>query len=215
MWLVVGLGNPGPKYERNRHNLGFRVVDELARRHRLGPLRHKHGGELATGMARVGTAQHKVVLLKPMEFMNLSGHAVQRAASFHEVAAEHLVVVHDEADLDFGRLKLKSGGGHGGHNGLRSIIAQLGQSDFLRVRCGVGKPPGAAGARDGRVASYLLSDFPSAVAAEVDELVDAAANACERIWTDGIHAAMNALHGSGKPTATPAAPSEVRKTPHK
>ncbi|WP_428266969.1 aminoacyl-tRNA hydrolase [Haliangium sp.] len=218
MWLLVGLGNPGPKYERNRHNIGFRVVDELARRHGLGAFRGKFGGEVASGMLSLAGRHHKAVLLKPMEYMNLSGHAVQRAVHFHDVEPGQIVVIHDDLDIDFGRLKLKAGGGHGGHNGLRSIIQQLGNSDFLRVRVGIGKPgPGqqlgevprgnqAAAGKDRRVAGYVLSDFPSALASQVDQLIDDAAAAAEAIVAHGIRAAMNQIHA---PT-TNSLPGDVR-----
>lgn len=215
MWLLVGLGNPGRKYERNRHNIGFRVVDELERRHQLGGFREKLGGEVAAGMLSVEGRRHKAVLLKPMEYMNLSGYAVQRAVQFHDIAPEQIIVIHDEIDIDFGRLKLKAGGGHGGHNGLRSIIEQLGSRDFLRVRVGVGKPgPGQAtdggaargraganeraSARDSRVAGYVLSDFPSALEPEVEQLVNRAASAVETMVAKGLQAAMNEFNQSDR-----------------
>lgn len=192
MWLIAGLGNPGPKYQRNRHNIGFRVVDELARRHRLEPLRDKFGGLVGSGLI----GRDKVVILKPMEYMNNSGFAVQRAVQFHDIASDEIIVVHDEIDLPFGRLRLKAGGGHGGHNGLRSMVAQLGNSDFLRVRVGVGKPAkDDGGAGDGRVSKHVLSDFPSAMSGEVDELVSRAADSVEAILVRGIRAAMNDFNG--------------------
>lgn len=202
MWLIVGLGNPGRKYERNRHNVGFRVVDELARRHQFGAFRGKFGGEVSSGAITAGGRPHKAVLLKPMEFMNVSGHAVQRAAQFHELEPSQIVVIHDELDIDFGRIKLKSGGGPGGHNGLKSIIAQLGSRDFARVRVGIGKPgpqPGAASQdghqiRNSQVVRYVLADFPSAQEPEVARLVDLAADATEAIVSQGIRAAMNTFH---------------------
>jgi peptidyl-tRNA hydrolase, PTH1 family len=206
MWMLVGLGNPGRQYENNRHNIGFHVIDELVRRWNLGAYRSRFGGEVTTGLIR----RHKVLVLKPMEFMNLSGYAVQRAAGFHDVAPESIIVVHDEIDLDVGRLKLKKGGGHGGHNGLRSIIAQLGSPAFLRVRCGVGKPGpvqgaaaqpntgGKAAGGDRRVASYVLSDFPSAHKAVADELVGRAADAGEAIVASGIDIAMNEFNRSSE-----------------
>lgn len=203
MWLVVGLGNPGPRYQRTRHNVGFMVVDELARRHDYG-FRDKFGGEFATGMF----GYDKVLLLKPMEFMNLSGYAVQRAASFHQLPPEKIIVVHDEIDLDQGRLKVKAAGGHGGHNGLRSIIEQLSSRDFLRVRVGVGKPgpsdaqlaaAGKAAGKDKRVAGYVLSDFPSGV--DVAGLVDRAADATAAIISDGLRAAMNSYNAADKEEA--------------
>ncbi len=196
MWLVAGLGNPGPKYERNRHNIGFRVVDALARGLPAWKT-NKLGGDATTGLV-AGT---KVVLLKPMEFMNLSGFAVQRTAQFHDVEVDHIVVVHDEIDLDFGVVRLKKGGGHGGHNGLRSIQEQLGNSGFARVRMGVGrpfstpptqsaggnKPPGSKDA-----AAWVLSDFPAAQGKAVDAMISAGCEGIETILTKGITAAMNA-----------------------
>jgi PTH1 family peptidyl-tRNA hydrolase len=208
VWLLVGLGNPGRKYERNRHNVGFRVIDELERRHALGGFRAKFGGEAAAGMLSIAGKPHKALLLKPQEFMNLSGFAVQRAVQFHDVEPEHIIVVHDEIDIDFGRLRLKTGGGHGGHNGLRSIIEQLGSNGFLRVRVGVGKPgpnqqnaaaaaaasPANAGSRDRRVSGHVLSDFPADLEPQVDELVRTAASAVEAIIDRGMTAAMNEFH---------------------
>lgn len=212
MWLVVGLGNPGRKYERNRHNVGFRVVDELERRHQLGGFRDKFGGQTAAGTLSIGGRRHKVLLLKPMEFMNLSGYAVQRAVQFHDIDSDRIIVIHDEIDIDFERLKLKAGGGPGGHNGLRSIIEQLGSRDFLRVRVGVGKPGaqagGAAGAtpnggsrasaaeRDRRIAGYVLSDFPGALEPAVEQLIGRAADATETIIDSGLTAAMNQFHSN-------------------
>jgi PTH1 family peptidyl-tRNA hydrolase len=198
MWLVVGLGNPGPKYERTRHNVGFMAVEELARRNNLGSFRAKWGGETASGLL---PSMDKVLLLKPMEYMNNSGFAVQRAARFHDVEAEKMIVIHDDIDLDVGRVKLKRGGGHGGHNGLRSIIQQLGERDFLRVRLGVGKPGpnegGGAAARDRRVAGYVLSEFAGAERDLVEDMIRRGAEAAEAIVADGIVAAMNEFNKRG------------------
>jgi peptidyl-tRNA hydrolase, PTH1 family len=202
VWLIVGLGNPGRKYERNRHNVGFRVVDELARRHQFPAFRGKFGGDLASGVITAGGRPHKAILLKPMEFMNLSGHAVQQAARFHELEPTEIVVIHDELDIDFGRIKLKSGGGPGGHNGLKSIIQQLGSGDFARVRVGIGKPgpqPGAAdqgshSVKQSQVSRYVLSDFPGPQEADVPDLVALSADATETIVSEGIRAAMNKFH---------------------
>ena len=194
MWLIAGLGNPGKKYERNRHNVGFRALDELVRRHGLGPLKDKFGG--LTGSGLIG--RQRVAVVKPMKYMNLSGFAVSQAVQFHGVAPEELVVLHDEIDLPFGRLRLKAGGGHGGHNGLRSIVQQLGHSDFLRVRIGVGKPERQGGGPgDGQVASYVLSDFPSELDREVEELIARAADSVEAILDRGIRPAMNEFNGNG------------------
>jgi PTH1 family peptidyl-tRNA hydrolase len=207
MWLLVGLGNPGSRYARNRHNLGFRVIDELARRHDLGPLRSRFGGMVAAGPI---LGRHKVLLLQPMEYMNKSGFAVQQAAAFHGVEPAAICVAHDEIDLDFGRLKVKPGGGHGGHNGLRSLIEQLGSSAFARVRLGIGRPPRLeqAGAQqrdardDARVAGYVLADFPAAQAPEVDALVARAADAMEAVVALGMQAAMKQFNTEDKKTPT-------------
>jgi peptidyl-tRNA hydrolase, PTH1 family len=186
VWLVVGLGNPGPEYEGNRHNLGFRVADELRARSRAGSFRAKHGAELAE--AEVGG--HKVVLCKPMEFMNVSGQAVARVAKFWKIDAAQIVAVHDELDLPFARLKLGSGGGHGGHNGVRSMIASLGTPAFIRVRMGTGRP---APGRD--PADFLLSDFSRAEEKDVPDLCARAAEAVEVIVAEGLTTAMNRYNG--------------------
>ncbi len=197
MWLVVGLGNPGPRYAETRHNVGFRVVDELARRWGSPSFKTKFGGELATGNIR----SDKIVYFKPMEYMNVSGYAVQRAADFYGVEPEKMVVVHDEIDLPFSRLRLKAGGGHGGHNGVRSLIEQLGSSDFLRVRIGVGKPAGGGGA------SWVLGEFSGEETSQVQELIGRAADSVERILDRGIRAAMNEFNPKDKET------KETKETP--
>lgn len=191
-WLVVGLGNPGSKYERNRHNIGFRVVDELVRKHGLPAWKSGaiKGGESTSGMIVTERGREKAFVLKPMEFMNLSGYAVQRAASFHGVELANILVVHDEIDLDFGVVRLKNGGGHGGHNGLRSIHDQLGGGGFARLRMGVGrdpnKPPGSKDA-----ASWVLADFPKGQHAIVDAMISAGCECIETVMALGIVAAMN------------------------
>lgn len=193
MWLVVGLGNPGPKYERNRHNIGFRVVDEIARQSGLPAWKGgKLGGDTTTGLVETPTGRAKALLLKPMEFMNLSGFAVQKTAAFHHVEPERICVVHDEIDLELGVVRIKNGGGHGGHNGLRSIIEQLGASSFARIRVGVGKLGDAAG--------YVLGDFPSAQAAQVERMTNAAAEAALAVVGAGVVRAMN--EHNGRPAIT-------------
>ena len=181
MWLVVGLGNPGPEYEHTRHNVGFMVADELSRRWRMGSWKSKFGGELAQGGDNA--------LLKPQEYMNLSGQAVQRTAAFFKVEPKQIVIVHDEIDLPFGKLRVKVGGGHGGHNGLRSIIEQLG-ADFVRVRCGVDKPNGGKE----RVTGHVLGGFSKAEQTELPFLVGGAADAVELIMHKGPTAAMNQVN---------------------
>ena len=193
MWLVVGLGNPGPRYADSRHNVGFRVIEELARRWQIVGFRDKFGGDIATG----AIGRDKAVLLKPMEYMNHSGFAVTRTAQFFGVEPERMVVVHDEIDLPFARLRLKAGGGHGGHNGLRSIFEQLNAPEFLRVRVGVGKPSGSRGADAG--SSWVLGGFPPEEQAALPELVGRAADAVEAIMARGIRVAMNEFNAEPKP----------------
>src|SRR3954469_8646669 len=177
MHLVVGLGNPGPEYQDNRHNLGFKVVDELAARARGNAPRAKFGAEIG----EVTLAGARVLLCKPMEFMNVSGQVVARVAGFWKVPVAELIVVHDELDLPFGRLKLGVGGGHGGHNGVRSLLGDLGDAGFARgragsARVGVGGGPPPAG-HD--AANHLLANFSRAEAKELPELVGLAADAVE------------------------------------
>jgi len=187
MWMIVGLGNPGRRYEETRHNIGFAVLNELQRRHMQSGFRSKYGGEAVTGLI----GHTKVLLLKPMEFMNKSGFPVQRAAQFHNTDPEQILVIHDELDLPPARIKLKAGGGHGGNNGLRSIIEQLGHRDFLRIRVGIGKP--APGTEDG--ASYVLGAFPSHLRNDMQDATNKAADAAEAIVTSGMVAAMNDFNG--------------------
>ncbi len=187
MWLVVGLGNPGPKYARNRHNIGFMVVDELATRWRVDAFRAKFGGEAASGEG----AGEKVVLLKPQEYMNVSGRALQRTAAFYQIDAKQWIVAHDEIDLPLGTLRVKVGGGHAGHNGLRSIVQETGTQDFIRMRCGVGRPVGAS-----KVADFVLNDFRGADETEAQILVKEAADAIELVMTKGAAMAMNKFNAA-------------------
>jgi PTH1 family peptidyl-tRNA hydrolase len=178
--LVVGLGNPGREYAQNRHNVGWMVVDELARRHGAS-FRGKYSGQFAE--ARVGDA--RIALLKPETYMNLSGSSVAPAMRFYKLEPEHVLVVHDEGDLEVGRLQTRLGGGLAGHNGLRSIAQQLGTQDFGRVRVGVGRPERG----DRRpLADYVLSDFEPHDDAEA--LVTRAADAVEAVLADGLDAAQ-------------------------
>jgi len=182
MWLVVGLGNPGPEYEGNRHNLGWMIADEIHLRARGGTWRRKLGADLAEAMI----GNERVLLCKPMEYMNVSGQAVARAAMFWRVPVDHVAVVHDDLDLPFGRLRLGTGGGHGGHNGLRSMISDLGSPDFSRVRVGVGRP---AQGRDS--ADWVLSNFNAAERKGLPSVIAEAAEATENIVSQGLSAAMN------------------------
>jgi len=178
--LVAGLGNPGREYERTRHNAGWLVVDELARRHG-GSWRSKFSGSLA----EVRLGERRLALLKPETYMNESGRSVSAAARFFKVPAESILVVHDDVDLEPGRLQARSGGGLAGHNGLRSLAQGLGTQDFLRLRIGVGRP----GRGDPRpVADWVLSPF--AAEEDVDALVARGADAVETIATEGLEAAQ-------------------------
>jgi len=174
--LVAGLGNPGPEHARDRHNVGWMVVDELARRHQ-GSFKGKFRGRLAD--VRVGSA--KLALLKPETYMNESGAAIQAAASFYKLPPEQVVVVHDDVDLETARLQTRLGGGLAGHNGLRSIAQRLGSQDFLRLRIGVGRP----GRGDPRpVADYVLAGFKPEDDAEA--IVGRAADAVECLVAEGL-----------------------------
>ncbi len=195
MWLVAGLGNPGAKYERNRHNIGFMVVDAFARAHDLSAWVDKLGGDTSgqkmttAGFVTTERGRERVVLCKPQEFMNLSGFAIQRAAQFHKLAVENILVVHDEIDLALGLVRLKSAGGHGGHNGLRSITEQLG-AGFQRLRMGVGRDPNhPPGSKD--AAGWVLSDFPKAQEDGVTAMITAACEDIQAVLALGIVPAMN------------------------
>ncbi|PHS75179.1 MAG: aminoacyl-tRNA hydrolase [Rhodospirillaceae bacterium] len=166
MFLVVGLGNPGEKYARNRHNIGFMAADEIVRRHSFSAYRSKFQGELAEG--KIGT--DKVLVLKPMTFMNESGRAVKELVTFYKIAPQDIIVLHDELDLVPGKLRIKRAGGHAGHNGLRSIHAHLGP-DYARVRMGIGHP-----GDKNKVSGYVLKDFSKADQDWLGPLVDAVAD---------------------------------------
>ncbi|MFN2494600.1 MAG: aminoacyl-tRNA hydrolase [Pseudonocardiaceae bacterium] len=183
--LLAGLGNPGPGYAGNRHNVGFMVLDELARRVGGRFKAHKAGADLL----ETRLAGRRAALVRPRSFMNISGHAVARAARFFKVAPTDVVVVHDDLDLDYGVLKLKRGGGEGGHNGLRSISESLGSRDYLRVRFGIGRPPGRLDPAD-----YVLQDFSVLQRRELDLLVDRCADAVEQLLAQGLSATQNQFH---------------------
>lgn len=167
MRLVVGLGNPGPKYQNNRHNIGFMAADEIVRRHGLPVFRSRFHGDISEGT--IGS--ERVLVLKPMTFMNESGRSVGEAVRFFKLAPEDTIVIHDELDLAAGKVKVKTGGGHAGHNGLRSIEAHLGTRDFRRVRLGIGHPGDKA-----RVHNHVLGDFARADATWVRKLLEAVAD---------------------------------------
>ncbi|MFS8478779.1 MAG: aminoacyl-tRNA hydrolase [Micromonosporaceae bacterium] len=191
-WLVVGLGNPGPAYAHNRHNVGFRIVDVLADRAGVRFSRHRRAvAAVAEGRLGGVPGGPKLVLAKPMTYMNLSGGPVVGLANFYKIPRERIVVVHDELDIPYGQLRLKLGGGEGGHNGLRSVSSALGSRDYLRVRFGIGRPPGRQDPAD-----YVLSDFSTAERKELDVLIDRAADAVETLIAKGLETAQNIYHAS-------------------
>jgi PTH1 family peptidyl-tRNA hydrolase len=184
--LVVGLGNPGPRYETTRHNLGFLVADILADRLGSGFKVHKKSGaEVTTG--RLGG--RSIVLAKPRVYMNESGRQVGPLANFYSVAPADVIVLHDELDIDFGRIRLKFGGGAAGHNGLRSVSSALGTNDFQRVRIGIGRPPGRKSG-----ATFVLENFSTAERPEVGTICEQAADATELLIELGLEPAQNTVH---------------------
>ena len=188
--LVVGLGNPGKEYAGNRHNVGFMVAELLAARvgAKFGRSKRAHA-EVAEG--RLGFGGPKLILAKPLTYMNLSGAPVAVLAQFFKVPVENVVAVHDELDLPYGQVRVKRGGGEGGHNGLRSMSKSLGTKEYARVRFGIGRPPGRQDPAD-----YVLSDFGGAERKELEFLVDRAADVVEAVVVEGVEWAQNKYHGS-------------------
>ncbi|BCW18604.1 aminoacyl-tRNA hydrolase [Pseudarthrobacter enclensis] len=186
-WLIVGLGNPGAQYQGNRHNVGQMVLDELAGRMGAGFKTHKARAQVVEG--RLGIGGPRVVLAKPMTYMNVSGGPVSALANFYGISPDRVVAVHDEIDIPFNTVKLKTGGGEGGHNGLRDISKALATKDYLRVRVGVGRPPGRMDTAD-----YVLRDFGTAELKELPFLLDEAADAVELLLRDGLTAAQQKFH---------------------
>ena len=184
-WLVVGLGNPGPSYAGNRHNVGFMVLDLLAER--TGDRFSAHKGRADVVEGRL--AGQAAVLCKPKTYMNVSGGPVASLRDWFKVPVERIVVVHDELDIGFGVLRLKRGGGDNGHNGLRSITSAIGSKDYLRVRVGIGRPPGRQDPAD-----FVLKDFAAAERKELGFHVDRAADAVEALLTGPLEAAQNVFH---------------------
>ncbi|MFC6015048.1 aminoacyl-tRNA hydrolase [Plantactinospora solaniradicis] len=189
-WLLVGLGNPGKEYARNRHNVGFMAAELVAERigAKFGRHRRAHA-EVAEG--RLGFGGPKLVLAKPLTYMNLSGGPVAALAQFYKVPVGQVIAVHDELDIPYGQLRVKFGGGEGGHNGLRSMSKSLGTKDYVRVRFGVGRPPGRQDPAD-----YVLSDFSAVERKELEFLVDRAADVAEAVVIRGLEWAQNAYHGA-------------------
>jgi PTH1 family peptidyl-tRNA hydrolase len=189
-WLVVGLGNPGREYAGNRHNAGFLVADLLAARLGARFSRHRKAvAEVAEGRLGLGIDAPRLVLAKPMTYMNLAGGPVANLAQFYKVPISQIVAIHDELDIPYGQLRLKVGGGEGGHNGLRSMTKSLGSKEYLRVRFGIGRPPGRQDPAD-----YVLSDFSTVERKELEFLVDRATDAVEMVVQRGLEPAQNYYH---------------------
>jgi PTH1 family peptidyl-tRNA hydrolase len=180
-WLIAGLGNPGPEYAGNRHNAGFMVLDELAARASGRFKAHRSRSEVLETRA--------AVLAKPLTYMNLSGGPVKALADFYKIGPERLIVVHDELDVPYGALRAKLGGGDNGHNGLKSITKVLGTRDYLRVRFGIGRPPGRMDP-----ASFVLKDFATVERKDLPFLVDRAADVVESLMERGLEATQNDFH---------------------
>ncbi|MFJ6633861.1 aminoacyl-tRNA hydrolase [Streptomyces sp. NPDC091376] len=189
-WLVVGLGNPGPGYAANRHNVGFMVADLLAER--IGgkfKRAAKTQAQVVEGrIGPIGPANRRVILAKPMSYMNLSGGPVVALRDFYKVPTARIVAIHDELDIDYGVLRLKLGGGDNGHNGLKSMTKAMG-ADYHRVRFGIGRPPGRM-----QVADFVLKDFSSVERKELDYFVDRAADSVECLVTEGLERAQSAYN---------------------
>ena len=186
--IIVGLGNPGPKYQFTRHNIGFLIVDHLAKEYRLPFTLGKKSfkSEIALGTIK----NHKVLLLKPLTYMNRSGEAVVAVLNFYKNKPEDLLVIHDDLDLPLGKIRIVKKGGAGGHNGIRSIIASLGTREFPRLRVGIGRPQGGM-----KVAHYVLSNFTKEEMLLVNKIVEISTDAILTIIEDGIDKAMNQFNG--------------------
>ena len=201
-WLVVGLGNPGAEYAGNRHNVGFMAVERWLDRHwpaGIGdPWRDKFHGRYASTQGSFGRAY----VLQPQTFMNRSGKSVLAAAQFFRVPVKQIVVVYDEIDFPFGRIAIKKGGGHGGHNGIRDMVTLLPSPDFIRVRVGVGRP-----VRGGDVSGWVLGNFRDNDLAELPEVLDRAEAAISAIVEHGVAKAMNAINQTADKPAKPAKPA--------
>ncbi len=200
MLLLVGLGNPGPRYAQNRHNVGFLAVDAIHRRHGFGPWRQKFSAEIADGTL----AGERVLLVKPLTYMNESGRSVGEIVRFHKLAPADVVVIHDELDLPPGKVRLKTGGGHGGHNGLRSLTDHLGDA-YRRLRVGIGHPGDKA-----LVHNYVLHDFAKGDAAWLDPLLDAVAAEAPLLAEGKDQTFANRLHLALAPEKPAGGPKPVQ-----
>lgn len=194
MWLIVGLGNPGKRYEDSRHNIGFMVVDYLARVYRI------HLKKGLNALRGKGVVQGEdLILAKPQTFMNMSGVAVNALVGYLKIPIENLLVIYDDIDLPYGRLRIRKRGGAGGHRGMESIISQLGTKDFPRVRLGIGRPKGkgqGSGTRQEDIVEYVLDRFNSEEEDELNEILSKAKEAVDTIIRDGIEKAMDRFNKS-------------------
>lgn len=191
--LAVGLGNPGPRYQGNRHNFGFMVVDALASKRGEPSWQHKFGGL----HCRARVAGRHVNLLKPQTYMNLSGESVSRAAAFYKINPSEVIVIYDDLDLPFGNLRIRRGGGTGGHNGIESVIEELGKPGFVRVRMGIGRPLRNEDTHATDVTNYVLADFSTEERKSLTNVIDRGAKAVERVIRSGVTAAMNQFNKRG------------------
>jgi len=186
VFLVVGLGNPGPEYEDTRHNLGFKVIDELARKHGLTALKSKFNSFIG----EVNIQQQKIILAQPQTFMNSSGPAVRGMMEWYKLLPRHLILIYDDVDLELGQLRLRDRGNAGGHHGVESVIESVGATEFIRIRIGIGRE-----SMSGDVSDYVLQKIPSSQRESLDQAVIAAAEAIEAVIADGPVAAMNKFNG--------------------
>ena len=193
-WLIAGLGNPGAKYRNTRHNIGFMTVDLLAERWGVGFARHKGLAELGKGLMTMGERRQKVFLCKPLTYMNDSGQAVESIREYYHIGVDHIVVIHDDMDLDFGRIKLKSEGSAGGHNGIKSIDRCLHTPDYARVRMGVGHASRSGDAHDNTI-NWVLGEFNAAQRKQLPEFLADGADAAETIVFDGLTKAQDRFNG--------------------
>ncbi len=185
-WLVVGLGNPGPRYAETRHNIGFWVVDRVAARWSVVRFEHRFDGEFAA----IADGERSLLLLKPMTFMNLSGRSVRQAVQWYKLPLDHVLVVHDDMDLPLGALRFRLGGSAAGHHGVESVMAELGSDRFARLRIGIGRPPRREAGRE-----YVLEPFPSAERPLAERVADVAAEAVIVWYREGLTVAMNRFNG--------------------
>ncbi len=187
-WIIAGLGNPGRKYARTRHNIGFMVIDRLAEEYNISLTQKKF--ENLLGMGEIGNT--KVILTKPMAYMNLSGPPIMQLIKYYKLKTDHVLVVHDDIDILFGNLKIKANGGHGGHNGLRSIIGVMGGGDFSRIRVGIGRPDTRI-----EVTDHVLGKFAANELKQLDSVLSCAVQAAHTIINEGITLSMNKFNRNG------------------